>query len=101
MTVEQALQEIGADRLIIMGGRQVFFNTHDPEEAALWIERGATTREFFAGHAVRFSGQAKQGWEIHPLGACERITVTQLTGQVEDVTAQELVAQARSLRAAL
>ena len=95
MTVEQALNMIDTSRLIVHGKR-VLFNTWDPEEVAYWTAEGAAVNEFYDPRELRrYGGKLKQGWEVSVEGACERVLVTKLTGEVADKTNETLLNEAR------
>jgi hypothetical protein len=95
--VEEAISLVDPKRLIIAGS-QVFLNTWDEAEAAYWSAQGATVREFYSEHAVKFNEKVQQGWEIILNNACDPVTVTRLTGETEDITSMALVKAAREAK---
>lgn len=97
MTVEQALNMLDPKRLLVFRGK-VIFNSWDEQEAAYWSASGATVTPFYSEQGIKFGKPAKPGWEVEMSGACEKVTVTKLTGEVEDITRLELVKEARKRR---
>ena len=89
-----------AGHIVIIHRGQCFFNTTSEAEALRWEEKGAFLAPHYTDEQIanrrRKGRSTTQGWEVHFLGALERVEIEDTDGDLVDVTKDELLAAARS-----
>jgi hypothetical protein len=85
--------------IVIIHRNAVFFNTTDEEEARKWEKRGALLIPHFdeveIQSRLKKGRRVKQGWEVHFLGALQKVEIMDVDGDMVDVTKDELLMAAR------
>lgn len=88
-----------AGHIVIIHAGAVFFNTSDEVEARKWEDRGAVLVPWYTDeektHFNKRQKRVTMGWEVHFLGALERIEMEDVDGALMDVTKDMLLAAAR------
>lgn len=102
-SVDEIVAAITTEKIIIHRG-QVFFNTRDHSEALTWERRGARivpwyTLEELEAHQAKRGRKPPMGWEVHLLGAVEKVWEENADGDMVDMTSDLLLAAVREAQA--
>lgn len=89
-----------AGHVVIIHRSEVFFNSWDWDEVQRWEAKGAYIIPHFDLDEIdrrrRRGKHVKPGWEVHILGACERVEVEDTDGDLVDITKDALLLAARA-----
>ena len=102
MNIDLLLQSASESHRLIVSGTQVFINVRDATEAERWQDLGCTLRpwqdaEQAAYRAKRNLRPLAPGWEVHLIGACDRVWEDDADGNQVDVTVALLKERALGL----
>ena len=85
--------------IVIVHRGSAFFNTTDSAEAEKWAAQGARIVPHYTESEIQTRSKkgrrTTQGWEVHLLGAVERIETPDADGDLVDITNDLLLAAAR------